>query len=117
MPISAFEMVDSLDGWRSQSAPGRFSGRKPPVVAPLICRVLLVTEGTDSDDPSVFGQEAHIISEAATGPRHAELPAYDVYDNLILLCSKDHKRVDGPLTSSFVTGSWNGQTGEQGTDD
>jgi hypothetical protein len=59
-----------------------------------ICRILLVTEGTDSDDRSAFGREDHIISEAATGPPHAELLAYDVYDSLILLCSKDHKRVD-----------------------
>lgn len=59
-----------------------------------ICHVLLVTEGTDTDDPSVFGQEAHIISDAASGPRAGDLPDHDVYDNLILLCSKDHKRVD-----------------------
>ena len=59
-----------------------------------ICRVLLVTEGTDRDDPSVFGEEAHIIAEASSGPRHVQLSGYDVYDNLILLCSKDHKRVD-----------------------
>lgn len=56
--------------------------------------MLLVTEGTDTDDPSVFGQEAHIISGATTGPRAADLPDHDAYDNLILLCSKDHKRVD-----------------------
>ena len=59
-----------------------------------ICGELLVTEQTDTDDPSVFGQEAHIISEAATGPRAGNLSDHDVYDNLILLCSKDHKRVD-----------------------
>jgi 5-methylcytosine-specific restriction endonuclease McrA len=59
-----------------------------------ICRVLLVTEGTDTDDPSVFGQEAHIISEAAAGPRAGDRPGHDAYDNLILLCSKDHKRID-----------------------
>jgi hypothetical protein len=53
-----------------------------------------VTEGTDTDDPSVFGQEAHVISGATTGPRAGNLPDHDVYDNLILLCSKDHKRVD-----------------------
>jgi hypothetical protein len=47
-----------------------------------ICRVLLVTEGTETDDPSVFGQEAHIISGKADGPRHAYLPNFDVYSNL-----------------------------------
>jgi hypothetical protein len=59
-----------------------------------ICRELVVTEGTDTDDPSVFGQEAHIISEAPNGPRHADVFDYYAYDNLILLCSKDHKKVD-----------------------
>jgi hypothetical protein len=59
-----------------------------------ICRVLLVTEGTETEDPSVFGQEAHIMSAAPDGPRHGPLPNYDVYDNLILLCSKHHKQVD-----------------------
>jgi hypothetical protein len=59
-----------------------------------ICRELVVTKGTDTDDPSVFGQEAHIIAEAPNGPRHADLPAYDVYGNLILLCSKHHKQID-----------------------
>jgi hypothetical protein len=58
------------------------------------CRVSLVTEGTDTDDPSVIGEEAHIISEAPSGPRHADLPDYDVYDNLLLLCGNDHKPAD-----------------------
>lgn len=58
------------------------------------CRISLVTEGTDTDDPSVIGEEAHIISEAPSGPRYAYLPDYDVYDNLILLCGNDHKPAD-----------------------
>ena len=58
------------------------------------CRVSLVTEGTDTDDPSVIGEEAHIISEAPAGPRHADLPDYDIYDNLILLCGNHHKPAD-----------------------
>ncbi len=56
--------------------------------------MLLVTEGTETDDPSVFGEEAHIVSAAPGGPRHGPLPNHDVYDNLILLCSKHHKQVD-----------------------
>ena len=59
-----------------------------------ICRVLLVTEGTDSDDPSVFGEEAHQIARALTGPRAGELADPNSYDNLILLCRKHHKQVD-----------------------
>jgi hypothetical protein len=42
----------------------------------------------------VIGEEAHIISEAPSGPRHAYLPDYDVYDNLLLLCGNDHKPAD-----------------------
>lgn len=58
------------------------------------CQVLLVTEGTDADEPSVIGEEAHIIAEPAGGPRHAYLPDYDCYENLILLCRNDHKPAD-----------------------
>lgn len=59
-----------------------------------ICRVQLVTEGTGTDDPSVFGEEAHIVAQAPSGPRAGQVVNVDSYDNLILLCSKDHKRVD-----------------------
>jgi hypothetical protein len=56
--------------------------------------VLLVTEATETDDPSVFGQEAHIISEAPGGPRSDDLPDHDAYANLILLCANNHKPAD-----------------------
>jgi hypothetical protein len=59
-----------------------------------ICRVQLVTEGTDSDDPSVFGEEAHQIARAPTGPRAGKLAGRHSYNNLILLCRKHHKQVD-----------------------
>lgn len=59
-----------------------------------ICRVLLATGGTDTDDPSVFGQEAHIVARSPGGPRAGQVAGPDSYENLILLCSKDHKRVD-----------------------
>lgn len=64
-----------------------------------ICRELLATEGTETDDPSVFGEEAHIVSAAPGGPRHGALPDHDVYDNLILLCSTHHKQVDDQVAS------------------
>jgi len=53
-----------------------------------------VTAGTDTDEPSIIGEEAHIIAEAPGGPRHAYLPDYDCYNNLILLCRNDHKPAD-----------------------
>ncbi|MFI5849360.1 HNH endonuclease [Micromonospora chalcea] len=61
-----------------------------------ICRCQVITEGTESDDPSVFGEEAHIVARSAGGPRAEDPLAGDIngYDNLILLCNKHHKQVD-----------------------
>lgn len=59
-----------------------------------MCRVQLATSGTDSDDPAVFGEEAHIVARSPGGPRTGQVTDPDGYHNLILLCSKDHKRVD-----------------------
>lgn len=61
------------------------------------CYRSLVADETELDDPSVVGDECHIISGQINGPRYD--PAYppnliDTYDNLILLCRVDHKRVD-----------------------
>lgn len=58
-------------------------------------RVLSVDE-TELDDPSIVGEECHIIS-GRRGPRaDANFPAdnIDEYGNLILLCRIDHKTVD-----------------------
>jgi len=59
-----------------------------------LCRVLLATDGTLHDAPSVFGQEAHIVAQAPGGPRAGDVAEVDSYGNLILLCSVDHKRID-----------------------
>jgi hypothetical protein len=59
-----------------------------------ICQAPVVTEGTDTDDPSVFGEEAHIIGQSPNGPRAGNVPDVDSYANLILLCRKHHKQVD-----------------------
>ncbi|MFF1723064.1 HNH endonuclease signature motif containing protein [Streptomyces sviceus] len=61
-----------------------------------ICKEQVITPGTASDDPSVFGEEAHIVARSDGGPRAGGL-AEDLinhHSNLLLLCSKDHKRVD-----------------------
>jgi hypothetical protein len=42
----------------------------------------------------VIGQEAHIVARSPGGPRAGQIADPDGYDNLILLCSKDHKRID-----------------------
>lgn len=59
-----------------------------------ICHVQIVTEGTDTDEPSVFGEEAHIVGQSPNGPRAGVIPHVDSYANLILLCRKHHKQVD-----------------------
>jgi hypothetical protein len=67
-----------------------------------ICRVQIVTEGAETDDPAVFGEEAHIIAQSGRGPRAGQVDDADAYDNLILLCSKDHKRVDDQVAHYTV---------------
>lgn len=55
-----------------------------------------MTKGTHTDEPSVVGEEAHIVAEAFGGPRHEDRTDYDYdcYENLILLCRNDHKPAD-----------------------
>lgn len=59
-----------------------------------LCRAQLVTEGTDIDDPSVFGEEAHIVAKGQSAPRAGKVNDTDAYANLILLCRKHHKQID-----------------------
>lgn len=60
-------------------------------------------EGVGADRDSVVGDECHIVGRGARGPRSGEIaPALtDNYDNLIVLCKTDHKRVDDQ--SQFFT--------------
>ncbi|WBL44252.1 HNH endonuclease signature motif containing protein [Algoriphagus halophytocola] len=61
------------------------------------CKKDLVVDESETDDPSVIGEEAHIIGRKNDGPRgKSELPIEerDRYDNLILLCSIHHKLID-----------------------
>ena len=60
------------------------------------CRVRLVIDASAIDAESVVGDECHIISGAANGPRyepHLEDRVDDI-NNLILLCRIHHKLVD-----------------------
>lgn len=62
-----------------------------------ICKIELVVEATTKDDPSIIGEECHIISGQVNGPRYnTELNKnnIDTYDNLILLCRVHHKMID-----------------------
>lgn len=57
-----------------------------------ICSCPLVLKSQNSNH--IVGEECHIVSSKPNGPRHREMQNYDVFDNLILLCPKDHKIVD-----------------------
>ncbi|CAM5469368.1 HNH endonuclease [Streptomyces viridifaciens] len=61
-----------------------------------ICRVQVVTPGTDCDDPSVFGEEAHIVARSKGGPRAGGLDEASIHShtNLVLLCNRHHKQID-----------------------
>src|SRR6266702_8523175 len=64
-----------------------------------ICRRQVLTPATETDDPSIFGEEAHIIPASKGGPRTAgrrgtTQDQIDHHSNLILLCSPHHKQVD-----------------------
>lgn len=62
-----------------------------------ICRRPLVAAKTTQDAEAVVGDEAHIAAQSDGGPRFGDLPDgvdVDAYDNLILLCRVDHKKVD-----------------------
>jgi hypothetical protein len=61
-----------------------------------ICRKPLVTEGTETDDPSVIGEEAHIVARSPGGPRAGDIhpDRLDHHENLILVCREHHKQID-----------------------
>jgi hypothetical protein len=62
-----------------------------------VCRQHLVIDETGVDDESVVGDECHIVSGAAGGPRHdvtMDPSRIDDLTNLVLLCRVHHKMVD-----------------------
>lgn len=72
-------------------------GRSANICAFPKCKKVLVIDETATDDPSIIGEEAHIVARKSDGPRgESELTEEqrDKYDNLILLCSVHHKIVD-----------------------
>lgn len=62
----------------------------------IICRIELVQDVENSNTNLIIGQQCHIVSEKDKGPR-SNLnfdKDYDGYENLMLLCVNDHKRID-----------------------
>lgn len=62
-----------------------------------VCKLELVVDASETDDPSVVGEECHIVAQSTDGPRgNSDLPAEqrDGYGNLILMCNVHHKVID-----------------------
>ena len=70
-----------------------------------MCRCELIQAGTEEGSKALVGEECHIISPRADGPRGTPesepTPELDGYENLMLLCPFDHSRVD-QLTDEFT---------------
>jgi hypothetical protein len=72
----------------------------------LLCRIELVQNTDGVMENVIIGEECHIISVFDKGPRGDVQYSgdFDGYDNLILLCANDHKRVD-ELTDIYTVES------------
>lgn len=62
----------------------------------MICRIELIQGVGGSSANLIVGEECHIVSGKENGPRGSIefLGEIDSYDNLVLLCANDHKRID-----------------------
>ena len=66
-----------------------------------ICKTELFSVKDDSEEFNI-GEECHIISSKANGPRHKpNIADYDLFDNLILLCRNHHREID-ELTGTYT---------------
>jgi len=60
-----------------------------------MCRAVLVRESAAGNGLTVIGDECHIVSPVRGGPRAGvAVDDLDGYENLILLCPNDHRRID-----------------------
>jgi len=62
-----------------------------------ICRAPLTTRADSPNLPGlILGEEAHIVARREDGPRghDGDRSNIDGFDNLLLLCAADHKRID-----------------------
>lgn len=72
-------------------------GRSGNMCAFPECKKILVADESLTDDPSVIGEESHIVGRKKNGPRgksNLTIEQRDYYGNLILLCRNHHKIVD-----------------------
>lgn len=69
------------------------------------CKAVVVQKATSVDGPSIVGEEAHIVSKEALGPRYDDPLAMDERDeveNLLILCNRCHKIVDDQVNTYTV---------------
>jgi hypothetical protein len=61
-----------------------------------ICKQPLTIDSTSSNTKSILGEECHIVARAPNGPRGSDRMDVEIdsYDNLVLLCPTDHRRID-----------------------
>lgn len=61
------------------------------------CRCELHEDATELDDPSILGEECHIVGDKPNSARYDDplpLDQRDEYSNLVVLCTRCHKIVD-----------------------
>jgi hypothetical protein len=61
-----------------------------------ICKIELVQSTEANSGNIIIGEECHMVSPTTKGPRGKIdlIGSFDAYENLILLCANDHKKVD-----------------------
>jgi len=72
-------------------------GRAASLCAFPDCHRDLIIDANDTDDPSLVGEECHIVAREASGPRGNSTltpEQREKYANLILLCRVHHKLID-----------------------
>lgn len=69
------------------------------------CKSRVVEVAIQTDDPSLVGEEAHIVSKEMNGPRSNDplpLEERDEFENLLVLCNRCHKIVDDQVNTYNV---------------
>lgn len=69
------------------------------------CRMRLVLDETETDDPALIGDMCHMVAESEDGPRGKSpltLDQRNLYGNLLLLCRNHHGEIDNHVHSYTV---------------
>jgi len=70
-----------------------------------LCRQVLFEDDAAADDPTLIGENCHIVADADNGPRAnplMPLEERDAYPNLILCCRNHHKIIDDQIKTYTV---------------